>query len=128
MALLSCRGSSSPKFLGSLPQAAHPWTAGSLSPGCRGTAAQHPRAPHRDPQTAVRLEHLRKTRWGAKTNRCHQDTGPPTQFALGAVPERKGYSSLGSLLLRTHPLLPPPRTLSSVRRSLGCNKVGRGLN
>lgn len=100
MALLSCRGSSSPKFLGSLPQAAHPlvgWEPESRLQRYSGPTLPPPS--HRDPQTAVVLEHLRKTPWGAKTNRCYQDTGPPTQFALGAVPERKGCSSLGSLLL-----------------------------
>ena len=72
-ALLSCRGSSSPKFPGSLPRPDHPPVR--LGAGIPAGPVQLPEPPAPGPQKAALSGHFGKTHWDAK---MHMPPGAPT--------------------------------------------------
>lgn len=115
-ALLSCRGSSSPKFPGSLPGLLACPAAWSRNPG--GGTPKPNAPPLRDPPKAPSRPP------GDNPLRC-QDTqmppgpGPPTLSSRRTVTKRQGCVPLGSPLLHTPLLAATPRPCVCVRRGLG---------
>lgn len=108
-ALLSCRGSSSPKFPGSLPRPDHPRPAWSRNPGWAGATARTPRA---GTSESCPFRVLRQNPLGCQD--AHAARSPNGQCGLGKVTKGKGCAPLDSPLLHTPPNSLPPHIPASI--------------
>lgn len=130
VALLSCRGSPSPKFP-RLPPPAHVSLL-DLEPEPRLDLIRH--TPHSTPTPAVDLRKLLPSRatWENPLG-CQGSQMPPgpgvlnVQFGLGTITRRTGCAFLSSPLLPITPYSLPPHIHASIRRNLGVQRGRMGL-